>query len=192
MLCSAWTDSSMGMLESSSSLVLDAAFGELNPLSLLLCFTILCVQSSSLGSLFHFFVSQLLLSYFPSHSIVFAHGFCHSNSMPIRFHFHFCLFTFYNCSWSSWFSVIMNTRVVATCPPLNGASILHRFISLVTSWMSPSSIVAVKMDYKFLLEHNIFPCRFRFLQRGAILAIRSEPSRIDAIHMFCAVDLLDW
>ena len=41
-----------GKDESSISLVLDAASGQLSPLSLLLGFTVLCVQSSSQGSLF--------------------------------------------------------------------------------------------------------------------------------------------
>ena len=41
----------MGRLDSSSSLVLDAAYGQLGPLSPLLGFTALCAQSSSQGSL---------------------------------------------------------------------------------------------------------------------------------------------
>jgi len=52
----------MGRLESLVSLVLDDAFDQLNPLSLLLCFIVLYVQSSSPGSLLHF-VSQLLSLY---------------------------------------------------------------------------------------------------------------------------------
>jgi len=52
MWCSVQTNSSMGWLESSSSLVLDVAADQLGPLSLLLCFIVLCVQFSSQGSLF--------------------------------------------------------------------------------------------------------------------------------------------
>lgn len=47
MWCSVQKDSSMGRLESSSSLVLDATCGQLGALSPLLGFIVLCVQSSS-------------------------------------------------------------------------------------------------------------------------------------------------
>ena len=42
------------------------------------------------------------------------------------------------------FNIIISAQRVATCPPLNGASLLHRYVSSVTSWMCSSSIMAVK------------------------------------------------
>ena len=79
----------MRMLESSSSLVLDAACGQLEPLSLLLGFTVLCVQSSSQGSLFIVSLghldSLLSLSLYESLFLFSIHGFSHSISMPVRF-----------------------------------------------------------------------------------------------------------
>jgi len=113
--------------------------------SVLLCFALLffvfnpplwvhCSTSSSLDSC-------CLISL---DSTISVHGFSHSNSMLVRFLFRLCRFTFCNCAWSSLFSVIMNAQGVAICPPLNGASMLHRFVSSVTSWMRPSSTMAVK------------------------------------------------
>ena len=58
MWCLVRTDSSMEWLEYSSSLVLDATFGQLGPLSLLLCFTILCISSSSRDFGLSVFVSR--------------------------------------------------------------------------------------------------------------------------------------
>ena len=43
------------------ALVLVATIDQLSPLSLLLCFVVLCVESSSQGLLFHYFVSRLSL-----------------------------------------------------------------------------------------------------------------------------------
>ena len=50
--------SSMGWLESSTSLVLNAASGQLGPLSLLLFFTVLYVPSSSRDSGLSVFISR--------------------------------------------------------------------------------------------------------------------------------------
>ena len=78
----------MGRLESSSSLVLDDACGQLGPLSPLLGFTALCAQSSSQGSLFTISLGRLDSSLFPPlnlHSTVSVHGFSHSISMPVWF-----------------------------------------------------------------------------------------------------------
>lgn len=55
--------------------------------------------------------------------------------MLVRFLFCLYRFTFCSCAWSSLFGIIMNAQGVATCPPLNGARLLRRFISSVTSWM---------------------------------------------------------
>ena len=77
-------------------------------------------------------------------STVFVHGFSHSVPMPVRFLFHLRQFTFCSCAWSSLFNAIIINQGVATCPPINGASLLHWFVSSVTSWMSSSSTVAVK------------------------------------------------
>lgn len=49
----------MGRLDSSSSLVLDAAYGQLGPLSPMLAFTALYAQSSSQGSLFTISLGRL-------------------------------------------------------------------------------------------------------------------------------------
>jgi len=38
----------------------------------------------------------------------------------------------------------MNAQGVATCPPLNGANMLCRFVSSVTPWMHSSSTMVVK------------------------------------------------
>ena len=54
----------MGRLDSSISLALDAACGQLGPLSLLLGFTVLYVQSSSQGSLFTVSLGRLDSSLF--------------------------------------------------------------------------------------------------------------------------------
>lgn len=67
--------SSMGWLESSSSLVLDAAASQLGPLSLPLWFTVLYVQSSSQGSLFHFYCLLTLLPRLLSLFMAFSHSF---------------------------------------------------------------------------------------------------------------------
>jgi len=61
MWCSVRTKSFMGWLKSSSSLCSMVPLVSLTLCLLLLCFTILCVQSSSQGSLLHF-VSDFLLS----------------------------------------------------------------------------------------------------------------------------------
>ena len=136
----------MGRLESSSSLVLDAAYGQLGPLSPLLGFTTLCAQSSSQGSLFTVSLSCLDSSFsLPSNpcslslfmALAIRSLFLFDSSSTYRF-------TFCSCAWSSLFGVIMNAQGVATCPPLNGANLLRPFMSSVTSWMSSSPIVAVK------------------------------------------------
>ena len=114
MRCSVRTDSSRERLESSSSLVLDAACGQLSPLSPLLGFTVLCFQSSSQGSLFTVSLGRLDSSLFllsmNLHSIVTVHGFSHSIPMPIQFLSRLRRFALCGCAWSSLFGVSMNAQ----------------------------------------------------------------------------------
>ena len=111
-------------------------------------------------------------------------------SKTVWFLFCLCRFTFCNYTWSSLLGVIMSVEGVATCPPLNGASLLRRFTSSVTSWMRYFSTVVVKRIQNPSKMWRI-PSSTPLPPSGAISAVRSGASRSDAIRMFRAVDLLD-
>lgn len=132
MWCSVLTNPLRDGLNLSSSLVLDVAAGQLGPLSLS-AFALLppfSVNSVLLSGFWFFLVSRTSLCIFPLFMALKPF-----ELMFVRFLFRLYRFTFCNCAWSSLFGVSMNVQGVATCPLLNSASLLRRFISSITSWM---------------------------------------------------------
>jgi hypothetical protein len=161
----------MGRLESSSSLVLDAACGQLGPLSLLLGFTALCVQSSSQGSLFTVSLgrldSSLSLSTLFQLSLFMALAIrSHACSVPLpplsihllQLRLEFPVRRHHERSGSGHLSS-------SKC-----ASLLRRFVSSVTSWMSLPPPWRSN-GFQIPLNRGLIPCRFRFLHRA-----QSQPS----------------
>ena len=101
--------------------------------------------------------------------------------MLVRFLFCHCRFTFYGYAWSSLFGVIMNAQGVATCPPLNGTSLLRRFVSLIASWMRSFSTLVVKQIPNPSKTQRI-PSSIPLLLSSVISVVRSGASRSDAIR----------
>jgi len=152
--------------------VLDAACGQLGPLSPRLGFTVLCVQSSSQGSLFTVSLGRLASS-LNLNSTVSVHGFSHSILMPVWFLSHLCRFSFYNYTWSSMLGVSMNAREVATHPHRNTISLLvDSFLWLCRGYILSPSWQSNR--FKIPLNHGLIPCQFCFFLSGAISTIQSR------------------
>jgi len=167
MWCSAQTDplwdgSDLSSLWCSTLPLVNSTLCPLSALlyCLLSLFLSLCVQSSSRGSL-----TDKLSCVFCLYSWLLA-----IHSKTVRFLFRLCIFTFCSCAWSSLFGVIISAQGVATCPPLNGASLLRRFVSSVTSWMKSSSIVAIQLTSN-LYKSWLIPSSVLLPLSGAISAV---------------------
>lgn len=114
------------------------------PSALLYCSLCLVLLSAFTVPLLHLLTFASLCLTRMTDSIVSVYGLSHSFPMLIRLLFCLYRFTFYRCAGSSLFDVIINAHGVTTCLPLNSASVLHQFISSVTSWIRSSSTVAIK------------------------------------------------
>ena len=107
----------------------------------------LCVPSSSWDSglsIFGVICPSLRLSDWLPYVFYLCSRLLAIHSKTIRFLFCLCQFTFCSCAWSSLFGIIISAQGVATCHPLNSASLRHRLNSSVTLWKKSSSTVAVK------------------------------------------------
>ena len=153
--------------------MLDTACGQLGPLSPLLGFTVLCVQSSSRGSLFTVSLNHLDSSpYSLLHSTVFLFmaltilSYACSVPLPLalirllQLYLSFPVWRQHECSGS------------VMCPHLIGASMLLQFVPSVMSWIRSFSTMAVNR-FQIPLNRGLIPCRFCFFLSGAISAARS-------------------